>query len=166
MKKIILLSSLGLCLFAAGIYSFTPQKTIVNTNQIEWLTLEEAIVKNKANPKKIFIDFYTDWCGWCKVMDKKTFTDPQVIKYMNENFYAVKFDAEQQQEITFNGKKYQFLKGGRKGIHSLAYTLLDQRASYPSFVMLDENLNRLGIIKGYKTPQQFLPIVKQYLNNL
>ena len=136
----------------------TPIKTITS-DKIQWYTLEEAMKANKKNPKKLFIDFYTDWCGWCKVMDNKTFTDAQVINYMNENFYAVKFNAEQKEAITFKGKEYQFLNAGKRGIHSFAYETLDRTASYPSFVILDEKLNKHGIIKGYRTPEQFLQLM-------
>ncbi len=93
-------------------------------------------------------------------MDQKTFTDQEVIQNMNENFYAVKFNAEQKEAITFKGKKYDFIKSGRRGIHMLAYELMEKSASYPSFVLLDENLNRLGHIKGYKAPTQFLSLLK------
>ena len=93
-------------------------------------------------------------------MDKKTFTDPKVIQYMNDNFYAVKFNAEQKEAITYKGKKYECIPTGRRGVHRLAYELMDRSASYPSFVLLDENLNSLGIIKGYLTPDPFLKKLK------
>ncbi|MEM6963675.1 MAG: DUF255 domain-containing protein [Bacteroidota bacterium] len=162
MKKIILLSSLGLLVLALSLLSFSAEKSPkVNLNEIEWYTLEAALEANQKDGKKILIDVYTDWCGWCKVMDQKTFTNPEVIRYVNENFYAVKFDAEQRTPITYKGKKYEFLPGGRRGIHALAYELLDRNASYPSFVVLDENMNRLGIIKGYKKPKPFISALQQ-----
>uniref|UniRef100_A0A3Q2YUK7 Spermatogenesis-associated protein 20-like TRX domain-containing protein n=1 Tax=Hippocampus comes TaxID=109280 RepID=A0A3Q2YUK7_HIPCM len=52
------------------------------------------MTKNEGNTKKVFIDIYTDWCGWCKKMDKDTFQNPEVAAYMNENFLMVKMDAE------------------------------------------------------------------------
>lgn len=134
--------------------------TEINTSEIKWYTFEEALAAQAKNDKKIFIDMYTDWCGWCKVMDKKTFTDPEVIRYMNDNFYAVKFNAEQKEAITYKGKKYEYIPTGRRGVHRLAYELMDQSASYPSFVLLDENLKSLGVIKGYLTPAPFLTKLK------
>ena len=156
--------SKNLIVLAIAFYGFTPkektQKTEISTTEIQWMSLEQALQANQKHEKKIFIDMYTSWCGWCKVMDQKTFTDPEVIRYINENFYAVKFDAEQKTPITYKGKKYEFIPTGRRGIHALAYELLNRNASYPSFVLLDENLTRIGILKGFKKPVQFLELLK------
>ena len=163
MKKNFLFAFLGLVLLSLVAFNLSSKKSEVtqpiSTTAIKWYTLEEAIQANKKSEKKFFIDIYTDWCGWCKVMDKKTFQDPAVIKYLNENFYAVKFNAEQQESINFKGKEYEFMPGGRRGIHKLAYTLLDRQASYPSFVVLNTNLDRENIIKGYKKPAPFLTLL-------
>ena len=176
MKKIILFSLSGLLLLSFAIFSFKADKPVVEspkkssvattpiksqaTDKIQWYTLEEAMKANQKNPKKLFIDFYTDWCGWCKVMDKKTFTDAQVIDFMNKNFYAVKFNAEQKEALMFKGKEYKFLNAGKRGIHSFAYETLDRSASYPSFVILEKDLSKDGIIKGYKSPTQFLQLME------
>ena len=159
MKKIILFAFSSLFILSLVAFNSSPTEVAASDTEIKWYTLEEAIQANQKSEKKFFIDIYTDWCGWCKVMDQKTFTNPEVIKYMNENFYAVKFNAEQQEPLTFKGKKYEFIPGGKRGIHGLAYTLLNRSASYPSFVILDANLNRQNIIKGYKAPEPFLTIL-------
>ena len=56
----------------------------------------------------MIIDLYTDWCGWCKVMDRNTFTDSNVISHINENFVAIKFDAEYENSVTFNNNSYKY----------------------------------------------------------
>ena len=161
MKNLLLFSTIGMVLSSIAFLGFKASPTTaISSSEIKWYTLEEALAAQEKNDKKIFIDMYTDWCKWCKVMDQKTFTDKEVIQYMNENFYAVKFNAEQKGAITFKGKKYAFIKSGRRGIHELAYELMEKSASYPSFVLLDENLNNLGAIKGYKAPAPFLSILK------
>jgi len=172
MKKVLLwtfASLLFIVLASATINELKPNTT-VNDKAIHWFTMEEALKARKDNPKKLFIDTYTDWCGWCKVMDQKTFTNPDVIRFINENFYAVKFNAEQKENIDFQGHTYKYVvtrpnvdPKREKGVHELAYTLLDRRASYPSFVLLDEGLGRMGIIKGYKAPETFLTLLKQNL---
>ncbi len=125
-------------------------------DKIKWLTWEEAIELNKEHPKKIFIDVYTDWCGWCKRMDETTFVDPEVVSYMNEHFYAIKLDAEMKENITFKDQEFKYVKQGRKGIHTLAYSLLEGKASYPSFVTMTEGFDRIAISPGYKQPDQLI----------
>lgn len=128
-----------------------------DNSKIEWYTIEEAYEASQAAPKKLFIDMYTDWCGWCKVMDRQTFTDSEVIQHINQNYYPVKFNAEQKEDIVWKGKTYNFLPYGRRGIHGLAHELLQGSASYPSFVILDENLNHFSRLTGFMTPEKLLP---------
>ena len=68
----------------------------ITAQEIQWMSFEDAVAmtQNEGNTKKVFIDVYTDWCGWCKKMDKDTFQNPEVAKYMQENYYMVKFNAE------------------------------------------------------------------------
>ena len=128
----------------------------IEKEKINWMTWEEAIDSTKTSPKKLFIDVYTDWCGWCKRMDATTFADPQVAAYINKHFYAVKFNAEQKEDIVYEGHTLKFQATGRRGFHELAYSLLDGRLGYPSYVYLDENRNRISISPGYKQVDPFL----------
>jgi thioredoxin-related protein len=129
-------------------------------NPIKWYSLEEAINLQKKKPKKIFIDMYTDWCGWCKRMDASTFTDPTVANYLNEHFYCVKFNAEQKNPVVFMGKTFNFVSSGSRGYHELAAALLDGQLGYPSFVYLNEKLERITISPGFKQPSQIMPELK------
>ena len=119
---------------------------------VKWLTIEQAQELNKKKPRKIFIDVYTDWCGWCKRMDKTTFNHPKVAKYLNDNFYPVKLDAEQNANIIFKDQVY---KMGARGTHDLAVSLLAGQMSYPTTVYLDEKLNVISPIPGYMEAKQF-----------
>ena len=110
---------------------------------INWMTFEEAMEKNKTEPRKIFIDVYTDWCGWCKVMDKKTFSNPIIAEYMNDKYYAVKLDAEQREDIEFNGTTFKFVAQGSRGYHELAAALLNGKLSYPTVVFMVEEFYSL-----------------------
>jgi len=126
------------------------------TDGVVWHTWEEAQAKMESEPRKIFIDMYTSWCGWCKKMDASTFKDPAVVKYLNEEFYAVKFNAEQKETINYSGHDFQFVKNGRRGYHQLAHSLLNGRMSYPSFVYLNENMERIMISPGFKQAPQII----------
>lgn len=156
-----LLLPLLLCV-AAAFYAFTPTADTVTTDtevvELEWLSWDEAMAKQATAPRKILVDVYTEWCGWCKVMDKKTFSDPKVAAYLNEHFYVVKLDAEQKETITWREHEFVYTpEVGRRGIHTLAYSLLEGKMSYPSLVYLDDAINRISISPGYKTPEQIMP---------
>ncbi len=122
---------------------------------IQWMTWEEAQEKTKEEPRKIFVDIYTNWCGWCKKMDKATFQKPHIAQYMNENYYAVKFNAEQKDPIFFNGKEYKYVKQGRRGYHELAFAITRGQLSYPTIVFIDEELEVIQPIPGFRDPMEF-----------
>lgn len=120
-----------------------------NLKQINWISFEKAIELNKSNPKPIIIDIYTDWCHWCKVMDKKTYDKEAIVNLINDHFYAVKLDAEQKEDITFNDHIYKYIPSGSRGVHELAASLLNGKLSYPSTVFLDKELKLIQAIPGY-----------------
>ena len=76
------------------------------TQEIKWISLEDAVYLQKASPRNVIIDVYTNWCGPCKMLDRNTFSNKSVINYINENFYAVKFNAEGKDVVNFRG--YEF----------------------------------------------------------
>lgn len=149
--------------------------------QINWMSWQQAVNQQKADlekynsgaegqktpPKKMFVDLYTDWCGWCKRMDATTFQDPAVVEIMNKYFYPVKFDAEQLDTIVFNGHKFfnPIAANGKKTTHTLAASILDYKLSYPSYVLLDENTSRMVIYPGYKQVEDLLGILLFYGTN-
>jgi thioredoxin-related protein len=128
--------------------------------QVKWYSFEEAIELNKKEPRKFMIDVYTDWCGWCKVMDKNTFNNEIIAKYLNEKYYPVKLNAEQRDTLVFKDKTYKYVASGNRGVHEFAYALLGGNMSYPSVVFLDEKYNGLTVEKGYIKAQRFDMILK------
>lgn len=139
------------------ILTLTLFSLTLTAQEINWVSLEEAIESQKTNPKKIFIDAYTTWCGPCKMLDKNTFHNKDVADYINEYYYAVKFNAEGNETITYKGQtftnpNYDFNKKGRNSSHQLTQHF-GVRA-YPTLLYLDEEANLITPVPGYKTPSQ------------
>ncbi len=149
---------IALLIGMAGVwYAFVPAAVLAQDEEpIRWMSWEEAVAANEQVKKKFIVDVYTQWCGWCKRMDATTFKDPDVIDYINKYFYAVKLDAEQKGDIEFQGTTFKWVAGGRNGVHTLAYSLLDGRMSYPSIVYLTENFERIAISPGFKRPADLM----------
>jgi len=140
----------------------------LSAQEVTWISWNEAseLVKTEKNPKKIFVDVYTDWCGWCKKMDKDTFQNEEVAAYMEANFYMVKLDAEQKESIQFKGKEFKYVASGKRGYHELAAALTQGKLSYPTTIFLDENMDMLSPIPGYQKPKPFLNIAKYFGDNI
>lgn len=138
---------------AIALISITSQ-----AQEIKWMSFNEAVTAQKKNKKPIFMDVYTTWCGPCKLLDSKTFTDPEISKYINENFNPVKFNAEGNEVVNFGKMSYknpgykEERKNSRNAMHEFAYFLKIQ--GYPSMVILNNKNQIQKTIVGYRTPEQ------------
>ena len=139
-----------------------------NAPKIKWLTFTQAVEANNKEPRKFFIDVYTKWCGWCKVMDAKSFAHPVIVEYVNKKYYAVKLDAEMSDTVLFRG--YTFVNpnpGVNRSAHQLAAALLNNQFGYPTTVYLDEKVDMLtgSPIPGFQPPKSLEIILKFYGEN-
>ena len=151
-----------LLLVSIGVLAQTASTKVVIADEspVKWLTFEQALEKSKTEKRKIFIDVFTDWCGWCKVMDKNTFSEVNVAKILNEKFYPVKFNAEQTEDVVFSGTTFKFIPYGSKGTHQLASALLNNQMSYPTVVFLDEEFRMIQPLPGYQKAAEFHKIIQ------
>ena len=152
MKKLLLVLLLAVGSFAT-----------VQAQEIKWMSLDEALAAQKKKPKPIFMDVYTDWCGPCKMLDKNTFQTKEFAEYVSKNYYAVKFNAEGNSEVTYKGKKYtnpqyDVARKGRNGVHD--FTMFLRVQGYPSMYILDSKGEVKSPIVGYHTTEQLLPLIK------
>lgn len=129
----------------------------IQAQEIEWMSMNEALEAQKKTPKKIFVDAYTSWCGPCKMLDKNTFSNKDVAEYINKHYYAVKFNAEGNETINFKDKifknpNYDPERSGRNAVHD--FTRAMGVNAYPTMVFFDENAGFLTPVKGYLTPEK------------
>ncbi|CAG5012652.1 Thiol:disulfide interchange protein DsbD [Dyadobacter sp. CECT 9275] len=162
MKKLIFPAFLfASCMLA--LTGFRSDADVPKNAAIQWLTIEQAYAKMQLEPRKILIDVYTDWCGWCKVMDRETFKNPKVAQYINEKFYAVKFNAEQTKPVILGNLKFEYLPENR--VHQLALSLTNNQPSYPTTVFLDDQFQMIQPLPGYMKAREFHEVITFFGEN-
>ncbi|HOZ83560.1 MAG TPA: DUF255 domain-containing protein [Bacteroidia bacterium] len=132
-------------------------------HKIKWMDFESAVAASQKNPKKLFIDVYTDWCGWCKKMDASTFMDDSVAAFINANYYPVKFNAESKDTIHFFDQVFVFVPEYKS--HELAISLLNRQMGYPSYAFLDEKFAAIKVQQGYMPVETLMPLLKYYAHD-
>ena len=141
---------------------------ITASAQVRWMTLDEALAAQQQAPKKILMDVYTDWCGPCKLLDKNPFGNPDVSAYINQNYYAVKFNAEGNEPINYMGNSfgnpnYDPNRTGRNARHE--FTAYLGVTGYPTVVFLDEQGQFITPVVGYHNVQQMEFYLKLFYTN-
>ncbi len=129
---------------------------------VKWLTIQEALKLNKQEPRKFYVDVYTDWCGWCKKMDQTTYKDPVIAHILNTKFYPVKFNAESKEPVTVAGKTFVNDGSSSRSPHQLAVALLQGKMAYPSVAYLDEKFQLLTVVPGFFTAKNLEPILQYF----
>ncbi len=126
--------------------------TTADVSGLEWMAIEHAVEKAPNANKKIVLDIYTDWCGWCKKMDKSTYANENVQKYLNEKFLVSKMNPEKEGKLTYNGEEYSY--------REFAQAL--QVRGYPATAFLNEKNEVLTVLPGYLGPDDFMNVLKYF----
>lgn len=128
--------------------------------QPDWYSIEKAV--QSKTTKLYMVDFYTTWCGWCKRMDKETFSDPLVSKILDTYYIPVKFNAEGNSVFTWKGMKYSGTPtppGGRPTAHAFAKAVLGQKMGFPSFAIFAADQSLLTILQGFQSADDFVMVL-------
>lgn len=141
----------------------TPLTAQVN-DSVRWLSFEQLEDSLAAKPKAVFIDFYTDWCTYCRKMDKVVFTKPEVIELLNERYYAVRFNAEYANTVSFGGREFVNDQVGksRMPIHQIAQLLALRKGKFvaPTLLLLDENFRVTNRYFAYMDSKKLLSALR------
>ncbi|MHA4810596.1 thioredoxin family protein [Flavitalea flava] len=137
-----------------------PVPTAAATEEgINWLSVEEAAGKLQKEKRPVLIDLYTTWCGWCKQMDKKTYSNKKVAQYLGDKFYPVKLDAETHAVINWNGKAYSFSAAYKS--NEFALYLTQGRLEFPTTIIIPPG-GEPQAIPGYMQPRELELLVKYF----
>lgn len=115
----------------------------------QWKKFNSGIIEAKKSGKKILVDVYTDWCGWCKKMDTTTYTDKKVFEYIKKNYVIIKLNAESEEKISYAGQTIspaEFAQG--MGI-----------SGYPATLFLKSDGEPITLLPGYAEPDRFIHIL-------
>jgi thioredoxin-related protein len=148
------------------LFAQDSQKPSGKAASIKWYSFEEAYKLNKKKPRKMVVDIYTEWCGWCKKMDSETFANPVIADYMSKNFYCVKLDAERKDTVIIDSTTFiNPNPTNKRSAHQLAVDLLRGKMSYPSYVFLNEKGQMINVVPGFHTPSEFESILHYFGEN-
>jgi thioredoxin-related protein len=145
---VIALVAVGLLVFYSSQGDESSEKRAPSA--IVWHSFDEGVVLARQENKKILVDAYTDWCVWCKKMDKEVYTDGAVGKAMASNFIAVKLNAESQKSVTVDGAQMNEASLAR----DMGVT------GYPTIVFLDPAAKPITKISGYMEPNEFTNVLR------
>lgn len=116
-------------------------------SEIKWLGFNEGYKLAKKHKKIMLIDTYTEWCGWCKRMDRDTYDKSEIAELVNKDFVAIKFNPEVAATYTFQGKTYSG--------NELAGVISDNQISgYPTTVFIQPKTIKKKIFVGYRNADQ------------
>lgn len=150
----------GITIFFIFIFSSFTNSSLINKEKVHWLSIEEMEAKMVAEKRPILVDLYTNWCYWCKVMDKKTYSDSKVAAYINEHFYAVKINAESKEAIKWGNRTFSYNEQNK--VNDFALFVSPNELGFPTTAIFPELNLQPAAIPGYMTVKDIEPVLNYF----
>lgn len=152
----------NLILFLLVITSF---QNYAQKQEIQWIGFEELEDSLQFKNKPVLIYFYTDWCVYCKKMDRNAFRNPEIVSEINNGFYAVKMNAESLDSIKFEGQTFinEQARNKRNGVHQIPLLLASREGrlfTFPVLMVLDKNFRIRKRSFEYLTSEAMKKLIK------
>ena len=153
----------GITICFIFLFSSFTKSSLFEKEKVHWISIEEMQVKMKTEKRPVLVDLYTNWCYWCKVMDKKTYSDPKVAAYINEHFYAVKINAESKETIRWNEKSFSYNQQNK--LNDFALLVSPGQIGFPTTAIFPDLSLQPAAIPGYMTVKDIEPVLNYFGDN-
>jgi thioredoxin-related protein len=118
-------------------------------SEMRWNSFDAGMEEARVSHKKVLVDIYTDWCGWCKKMDSNVYTDPGIREYLSKNYVIIKMNAEGSGKVHYKGQEYSPAQ------LAAAFGV----SGYPSTLFMKENAEPITLLPGYAEAPMFLLVL-------
>ncbi len=124
-----------------------------DNTEVKWMDFNEGYALAKKKNKIMLVDVYTEWCGWCKKMDRDAYAKPAISQVLNTDFVSVKFNPEiTNVTYSYEGKSYTG--------EQLAGVISNYQISgYPTTIFIYPKQKKSEVVVGYKNAEQMAPIL-------
>jgi Thioredoxin-related protein len=141
--------------YILSVFFFLPLVVLfAQTNEelasLRWHQWDEGVNATHASGKFMLVDVYTDWCGWCKKMDRAVYGHPQVQQLLTASFVPVKLNAESANLITNGTKQYT----------EQEWAKMLRVDGYPTILVFDNRFQLISRFSGYREPDKFIRYLK------
>ena len=127
-----------------------------NSNTLTWHKYDEGMAKAEKDKKHVLVAFYTNWCGWCRRMDKVTYADEEIRKVLNEGYVAIKVNGQSNEKVEVDKKKITETELARKF----------RVRSYPITWFLKHSGEKIAPYYGYADAPTFLTVLNYIKDDL